>query len=90
VTEKTVENIVPDNNMLYKAMLEKSLPYMAGETDKAPLSPDDLIETELAAIAVGISRESGGETVKLADIKGSEFSYDGSAFAAIYKKQRGQ
>ncbi|HUT73781.1 MAG TPA: Gfo/Idh/MocA family oxidoreductase [Armatimonadota bacterium] len=89
VTERCVHQITADSTTLYRALLEKCLPYMAGETDEPPLSPAALIEPELAAIAAQESKRRRGRAVRLEDLAEDGFAYDGAAFAAGYRKLRG-
>lgn len=85
VTQKKVDYIKADNGKLYKALLEKALPYFAGETE-APLPLEQLVEVELSAIAAKLSLERQGQPVLLSDIPESYAGYDGAAFAVQYKE----
>ncbi|HTL28708.1 MAG TPA: Gfo/Idh/MocA family oxidoreductase [Tepidisphaeraceae bacterium] len=51
VTERSATQYIADAGKLYRALLEATLPYLAGETDRPPLDPDALIEPELCALA---------------------------------------
>ncbi|HTL29739.1 MAG TPA: hypothetical protein VL282_10975, partial [Tepidisphaeraceae bacterium] len=72
---------------LYRALLEATLPYLAGETDRPPLDPDALIEPELCALAAQRSWLNGDREVALSELTESD-SYDGKAFAESYRKAR--
>jgi hypothetical protein len=87
VTQRKVEHIDVDNSRLYQALLERVLPYFAGETS-APISLEEMAEVEMAAIAAKLSREQGGGIVKLKEIPEHYSGYDGAAFAQHYKKLR--
>ncbi len=84
VTTKGIHHIEVDSKRLYRALLESTLPYLAGEAD-APMSFKDLIEPEITAIAARISRARGGEPVYLSDVPLDDPGYDGAAFGESYR-----
>lgn len=87
VTRDQMSHIVVENRHLYRSILEHTLPYLAGEAP-APLSVEDWIEPELAAIAGYFSREQEGRVIQLKDISNESASYDGAHFAEGYRKQK--
>jgi len=88
VTDRGVQQLTIDSRALYRALLEALLPYLAGEQAQPPVRMDDLVEPELCALAAKLSWENGNREVGLAELVGSSISYDGSAFAAEYRRQK--
>ncbi len=88
VTDKMVHQFTVNITTVYRSLLEVALPYLAGETPTQPLSMESLIEPELCALAAKLSWEQGDREVSLAELDGSDVSYDGRAFAAKYRRQR--
>jgi hypothetical protein len=86
ITEKSCVHGVADSGKLYRALLEATLPYLAGETDTPPVPMDELIEPELCALAARQSWLRGDGEVRLDEL--SEEGYDGAAFAVGYRKAR--
>lgn len=84
VTQKKVEYVQVNNALLYQALLEQALPYLAGEAEP-PLALSQLVEVELSAIAAKLSQDRGGVPVALSDIPDDYAGYDGAAFAEQYK-----
>jgi hypothetical protein len=87
-TEKKAYQIQADSKGLYRALLENTLPYLAGDTDTAPIGFPDLSEPERCALAAKQSWENGDAEIRLDDLSESDPGYDGGAFAVAYKKQR--
>jgi len=87
ITEQTVAHFKPDPLALYKAILEATLPYLARQSDLPPISPDSLIEPELAALAARQSWLNGDCTVLLAELNEAQ-PYDGAAFAKTYREAK--
>lgn len=90
VTQKGVTQLMPDAKKLYRAMLETVLPYLAGETDDAPVAIDALLETERIALAAKQSQVSDGAPVRLDALDPRLATHDGAAFAAAYRAQHGK
>jgi len=88
VTEKTVAQFTPDVNLIYRALLEATLPYLAGQTDQAPIPMAELIEPELCALAARKSWMNGNRPVALAELTEADGGYDGKLFAEGYRKAR--
>jgi hypothetical protein len=88
VTERTLTQLQPDSSNLYRALLEDTLPYLAGETDAPPVSMNELIEPELCALAARRSWLDGDREVALADLSEDDDGYDGAAFAESYRKAK--
>jgi hypothetical protein len=90
VTELGCKHIETDNsnNRLYRALLEQTLPYLAGETDTPPIPIADLVQAELCAVAASQSWINGDAEVKLSDLSDSSPAYNGPVFAEGYRKQR--
>ncbi len=89
ITDKGVTQFVADSANLYRALLERVLPYLAGETDEPPVSIDALVEPELCALAAKYSWMNGDEIVTLEELADADVSYDGAAFAEEYAAARG-
>lgn len=87
-TQKSCVQYVADNARLYRALLAAVLPYLAGETADPPVSPDDLIEPELWALAARQSWLNGDREVLLSDIDPHDSGYDGAVFASEYRAMK--
>lgn len=88
ITDRKVTQFIADVGALYRAMLEALLPYLAGSQPEPPVPMSELVEPELCALAAKLSWEEGDREVKLAELKHSDTSYDGSGFAAEYRRQK--
>ena len=86
-TECKVHQVAVDNTKLYRAMLEKVMPYFSGKTDEVPLEGNSLVMPELAALAAKQSWLNGGAEVFITDID-KNISYDGTQFATEYRRAR--
>lgn len=84
VTEKGATQFHANTGHLYSALFEAVLPYLAGDTDRAPLAGRDLIEPELCLIAARHSRQNGGSEVWLRDLP-LDSSYDNQQFLQSYR-----
>ncbi|MBO7743157.1 Gfo/Idh/MocA family oxidoreductase [Paenibacillus sp. MWE-103] len=84
VTEHTVKHLQADSSRLYRAFLEASLPYLAGEAGPAA-AISQLLEAELAAVAARKSLSLGGQEVALKQLSDEDPGYEGAAFAAQYR-----
>lgn len=87
VTERGATQYTADSKKLYRALLENTLPYLAGETSEPPVPFAELMEPELAALAARQSWSSGDREVALADIDPDQ-GYDGAAFGVEYRAAR--
>jgi len=87
VTLKEVAHLVPQAGNLYRALLETTLPYLAGAAE-APLPVEVLIEPELCALAARKSWLNGDREVLLSELNEADGGYDGALFAAGYRKMR--
>ncbi len=87
VTEQTVAHFNPDPLTLYKAILGATLPYLAKKSDIPPVSPNSLLEPELAALAARQSWLDGDRKVLLSDLD-KAYQYDGAAFAVTYREAK--
>jgi len=88
VTEKAVTQFITDTTLLYRALLEKVLPYMAGEVEDPPMKLADIAEGELAALAARTSWLNGDVEVKLDEIPSDEQGYNGAGFETEYRAAR--
>lgn len=88
VTERTVTHLQAENGKLYQALLEATLPYLAGETTAPPLTLDEWLEPELCALAARQSWRNGDQDVALADLDLDDAGYDGKTFAEGYRKAK--
>ncbi len=87
VTERSVAHYQADAGKLYRALLEATLPYLAGEA-AAPLPLDVWLEPELCALAARQSWRTGDQEVALTDLKLDDAGYDGKIFAEGYRKAK--
>ena len=87
VTNSTVKHIELVGGQLYRALLETTLPYLAGEAGP-PVSMEELLEVELTAVAARMSWMHGGARIFLSDLRHDDAGYDGAAFARSYRLQR--
>ena len=89
VTELAPHHMICDASTLYSALLEAVLPYLAGETDSAPLPVETWLQPELCALAARYSRLHGGQEVcldTLPQFPGAlDNRYDGALFAQGYR-----
>lgn len=88
VTERTVSYYQADAGKLYRALLEATLPYLAGDTDTPPLTLDEWLEPELCALAARHSWLHGDQEVALAELPLGDSGYDGQLFAEGYRKAK--
>ncbi|MCC6487579.1 MAG: Gfo/Idh/MocA family oxidoreductase [Candidatus Hydrogenedentes bacterium] len=88
ITNKGVAQYTADSAKLYRALLERVLPYLAGETDTPPVGIDALLEPELCALAARVSWSNGGKAVALDELGPDTEGYDGAAFALEYQQMR--
>lgn len=86
VTETDTAYLRVDNTRIYRSMLEKTLPYLAGETEE-PVPFGELIEVELAAIAARQSWMSGEGRVSLQGLSDADSGYDGALFGREYRSK---
>ena len=86
-TASKVHQVSVDNMQLYRAMLESVMPYFSGKTDVVPLEAMSLVMPELAALAAKQSWLNNGAEVFITDID-KNISYDGTQFAAEYRRAR--
>ncbi len=87
VTGSRPIQIAANGGMLYRAMLEKVMPYFSGKTDEVPLSAESLVMPELTALAAKQSWLNNGAEVFISDIA-KDTSYDGTQFAIEYRRAR--
>ncbi len=88
VTDKNIFMLPTDNNLIYRSLLEAQLPYLSGKTDELPLSIDEILEPELAAMAARVSWMNNGQKVFLTDLRQDMEGYDGGQFAREYRRAR--
>ncbi len=87
VTEKGVAQFIADAGKLYRALLERCLPYLAGETDEAPVGPEELVAPERCAVAARASWMNNNQMLLVNDPEDDD-GYDGAAFAREYRAMR--
>jgi len=87
VTNKGVTQILADPGKLYRALLEVSLPYLAG-LGPAPIPVEDLLEAEYSALAARTSWLNNDREVAIEEIRSARDGYDGTAFAVQYRRER--
>ena len=87
VTETQVHQVAVDNMQLYRAMLEKVMPYFTGKTDEVPLEAMSMVMPELTALAAKQSWLNNGAEIFISDID-KNISYDGTQFATEYRRAR--
>ena len=87
VSGSQVKQVAVDNKLIYRSMLEKVMPYFTGQTDEVPLEATALVMPELTALAAKQSWMNNGSEVFITDID-KNTSYDGTQFAAEYRRAR--
>ena len=88
VTDKNIFMLPTDNTRIYKSLLEAQLPYLTGKTDDPPLSIEEILEPELAAMAARVSWMNNGRKIFLTDLRQDMKGYDGGQFAREYRRAR--
>jgi hypothetical protein len=88
VTSRAVFQIAVDPARLYRALLERCLPYLCGVSESPPLPIGHLLEPELAALAARQSWLLQGAEVLLRDLPADDPGYDGTEFALAYGRAR--
>jgi hypothetical protein len=83
VTGKGATQYRTDASKLYQALFEKTLPFLSGETDIAPLSGAELIEPEMCLLAARYSQNNGDREIILADLPPNA-CYDSDEFLRTY------
>ncbi len=86
VTDRSVHHLEIDIRPAYSRMLEMALPYLGGLASRAPMSMQELLLPELAALAAKQSWEHGGAVVALSAL--DDGGYDGPAFASEYRRMK--
>lgn len=85
ITDRDLSQFQVDAGRLYRALLEKVLPYLEGKAP-APMPLRELMEPELWALAARRSWLEGDREVLLHEL--GEEGYDGAAFARFYREQK--
>jgi len=88
VTDKNIFMTSTDNSIIYKSLLEAQLPYLTGKIEELPLSIEEILEPELAAMAARVSWMNNGQKVFLTDLRQDMDGYDGNQFAREYRRAR--
>ncbi len=88
VSERACVQYEANTGTLYRALLEATLPYLAGETAEPPVPIEALLEPELCALAARRSWLEGDREVTLAELQEDDPGYDGRAFAEGYRRAR--
>ena len=88
VTDKNIFMTSTDNSIIYKSLLEAQLPYLTGKTEELPLSIEEILEPEFAAMAARVSWMNNGQKVFLTDLRQDMEGYDGDQFAREYRRAR--
>lgn len=82
-TTKGVHSICVDTGKVYKALLDRICDQMEkGESTLSPIS--DILDSVKIMLAGRLSRERGGETVRIDEIPEDDPGYDGDAFERSY------
>jgi predicted dehydrogenase len=84
---RSVRHVEVDPSVLYETMLHAVVPYLADEAPN-PVPMAALVEPELAALAALRSHKDDGRWVDLDDPAVADVEYDGSAFAAAYRRAK--
>mgnify|MGYP005855061501 CR=1 FL=1 len=87
-TERGCAQYQADTGHLYRALLEATLPSLAGEAAQPPVPFADLVEPELCALAARRSWLEGDREVLLAELAEDDPGYDGRSFAEGYRRAR--
>lgn len=86
VSDREVGQFQVDAGRLYRALLEKVLPYLEGRVPTPPVPLRELMEPEMWALAARRSWEEGDREVSLEEL--GEGGYDGAAFGRFYREQK--
>ncbi|MCC7261026.1 MAG: Gfo/Idh/MocA family oxidoreductase [Candidatus Latescibacteria bacterium] len=85
ITDRDLSQFQVDAGRLYRALLEKILPYLEGKAP-APMPLRELMEPERWALAARRSWLEGDREVPLDEL--GEDGYEGAAFARFYREQK--
>ena len=88
VTEKKIFNLEISIDGLYKSFLKSCLPYICGLSSRLPVTMQELIECESAALAAKKSWQENGREIFLTDLDLDTQGYDGYQFAQEYRRSR--
>ena len=72
---------------LFQTFLSKTLAYLSGQTDAAPVAFETLIEAELALLAAKRSLSINGAWVHCSELTETQTGHDGAAFARRYRAE---
>jgi hypothetical protein len=86
ITDREVSQFQVDTSRLYRALLEKILPYLEGRAAQPPAPLREMMEPELWALAARRSWLEGDREVSLDEL--GEDGYDGAAFGRFYREQK--
>ena len=86
ISDREVSQFQVDASRLYRALLEKILPYLEGRIAVPPIPLRELMEPEMWALAARRSWEEGDREVSLDEL--GEGGYDGAAFGRFYREQK--
>lgn len=86
ISDREVSQFQVDASRLYRALLEKILPYLEGRIAAPPIPLRELMEPEMWALAARRSWEEGDREVSLDEL--GEGGYDGAAFGRFYREQK--
>lgn len=88
VSEKGVHQCTVGSQNLYEPLLQRCLAFLSGEGENPYGTPANMIEPELACLAVEKSRRNNGSWVEM-DADGLEgISFDGASFVQGYRESR--
>jgi len=88
VTDKAIRQIEVAAKGVYRALLERALPYLTGAAAEPPLPVAELLEPELTAMAARTSWLNQGAEIFLSDLRQDDSGYDGTQFAIEYARGR--
>jgi hypothetical protein len=88
VTNCGVAQFKVDNARIYRSLLSQVLPYLAGDVELPPVTMNELLEIELAALCARVSWLDDDREVAPSDLREDDDGYDGAEFAAGYREAR--
>lgn len=88
VSDLKVVQVVVDNQYIYQSLIEQVMPYLAGETEHAPIPLSHLLQAERSALLALASERDGGIWKWMQTDNLDPVSYNGNEFCRVYRETR--
>lgn len=85
ISERQISHVQVDAGGLYRQLLARTLPYLAGQVTEPPLPFDEWILPECCTLAARASQQAGGREIELSALDETQPGYDGASFAEGYR-----